>query len=299
VDISTIRKKYPQYDDMSDKQLVDALHAKYYADIPIELFYAKVGLTQTKQAQNNSAKTPHISLQKTVNEPDLSSQEEVSPIIHQTQRVTQFDPSEVLFDTSMGVVFGFIIFFILTYGLYGKKRDSAAKLGRWWGGITVLFFLCTGGAKSDVHWSWGWFVGTFIMSLVSFFMGYLMGVVKWYLFARRKQQANEPPPFSESYDDHSSYQNTSQEKSEERAKKEQFFEERLRALRNNSAKCLAILDLDQDASSSEIKAAFKKKMSEYHPDKVSGLGDKLKQVAEEETKLLNIAYQSLKKLGFC
>ena len=44
--------------------------------------------------------------------------------------------------------------------------------------------------------------------------------------------------------------------------------------------------------------AFKKKMSGYHPDKVSGLGDKLKQVAEEETKLINIAYNILKKLGY-
>lgn len=40
-------------------------------------------------------------------------------------------------------------------------------------------------------------------------------------------------------------------------------------------------------------------MSRYHPDKVSGLGDKLQQVAEEETKLINAAYQNLKKAGKC
>ena len=39
-------------------------------------------------------------------------------------------------------------------------------------------------------------------------------------------------------------------------------------------------------------------MSGCHPDKVSNLADKLKQVAEEETKLLNVAYQTLKKYGY-
>ena len=300
MDISTIRKKYPQYADMSDKQLVDGLHTKYYSDIPIEQFYSMVGLTETKQPENNSAKTAYISQQKPINEPALSSQEEVNPIIHQAQRVTQFDPNKALFDTSLGIVFGFIIFFILTYGLYGKKRDSLAQLGRWWGGTAVLFFLCTGGEKSDEHWSWGWFVGTFIRSLMSFSMGYLIGAVKWYLFTREKQKTNEPPPFSESYN-RSSYQNTSQEKSEERTKKEQSYEEKLSCLRNNptKSKCLAIFDLNEHATPSEIKSAFKKKMSDYHPDKVSGLGDKLKKLAEEETKLLNVAYQTLQKLGYC
>ncbi|MEY3288517.1 MAG: hypothetical protein RLZZ419_759 [Pseudomonadota bacterium] len=79
------------------------------------------------------------------------------------------------------------------------------------------------------------------------------------------------------------------------AKKGHSFEERLDALRDNIDLCFAILDLDVMASPSEIKAAFKKKMSGYHPDKVSGLGDKLKQVAEEETKLINITYNVLKK----
>ena len=57
--------------------------------------------------------------------------------------------------------------------------------------------------------------------------------------------------------------------------------------------------MNEHATPSEIKAVFKKKMSDYHPDKVSRLGDKLKKLAEEETKLLNVAYQTLQKLGYC
>ena len=47
MNITTIREKYPQYNDLSDKQLVDALHEKFYKDIPIHQFYEKVGLIQS------------------------------------------------------------------------------------------------------------------------------------------------------------------------------------------------------------------------------------------------------------
>ena len=47
--LSEIREKYPQYSDMSDKELADSLHGKYYSDIPIDEYYSKVGLKQTKE----------------------------------------------------------------------------------------------------------------------------------------------------------------------------------------------------------------------------------------------------------
>lgn len=42
--IAEVRAQYPQYSDMSDTALADALHAKFYSDIPKPDFYAKVGL---------------------------------------------------------------------------------------------------------------------------------------------------------------------------------------------------------------------------------------------------------------
>jgi DnaJ-domain-containing protein 1 len=53
-----------------------------------------------------------------------------------------------------------------------------------------------------------------------------------------------------------------------------------------------------NSSACEIKAAFKKSMGNYDPDKVSNLGEKLQKVAEEETKLINAAYQEPKKFGY-
>ena len=45
--IAEIREKYPQYSDMSDAALADALHRKFYADMTKPDFYAKIGLGAT------------------------------------------------------------------------------------------------------------------------------------------------------------------------------------------------------------------------------------------------------------
>jgi hypothetical protein len=43
--LAEVRSKYPQYNDMPDVALADALHQKFYADIPKDQFYKQVGLT--------------------------------------------------------------------------------------------------------------------------------------------------------------------------------------------------------------------------------------------------------------
>jgi hypothetical protein len=44
-----VRAQYPQYNDIPDIQLADALHQKFYADIPKQDFYQKVGLAKETQ----------------------------------------------------------------------------------------------------------------------------------------------------------------------------------------------------------------------------------------------------------
>lgn len=53
--IAEVRQKYPQYGDMSDDQLGQALHAKYYADMPYADFAAKVGLSVPKIPEDSDA----------------------------------------------------------------------------------------------------------------------------------------------------------------------------------------------------------------------------------------------------
>jgi DnaJ-domain-containing protein 1 len=62
--------------------------------------------------------------------------------------------------------------------------------------------------------------------------------------------------------------------------------------------CFAILGLADNSSPDEIKSAYRKKMREYHPDKVANLGIKLKEIADGETKRINSAYTMLRNNGF-
>lgn len=41
--LSAFRKKYPQYDDISDSQLRQQIYEKFYTDIPIDEFYRRIG----------------------------------------------------------------------------------------------------------------------------------------------------------------------------------------------------------------------------------------------------------------
>lgn len=54
-----------------------------------------------------------------------------------------------------------------------------------------------------------------------------------------------------------------------------------------------ILGIESNASEKEIKAAYKKLMSQYHPDKVEHLGDELKDKAMEKTLEIKKAYDEL------
>lgn len=51
MDIAEVRRKFPQYSDMSDDELAVALHRKYYSDIPPAEFAAKIGLNVKPEKQ--------------------------------------------------------------------------------------------------------------------------------------------------------------------------------------------------------------------------------------------------------
>lgn len=54
--IAEIRAQFPQYADLSDSQLADAMHKKFYADMPREVFYQKVGLkADTPEGRSTAA----------------------------------------------------------------------------------------------------------------------------------------------------------------------------------------------------------------------------------------------------
>ncbi|KMN82700.1 hypothetical protein VK98_06580 [Chromobacterium sp. LK11] len=54
-----------------------------------------------------------------------------------------------------------------------------------------------------------------------------------------------------------------------------------------------VLQVAWPCSAEELKAAYRARMAEYHPDKVSALGLELRELAERKSKDINAAYQRL------
>jgi DnaJ-domain-containing protein 1 len=57
----------------------------------------------------------------------------------------------------------------------------------------------------------------------------------------------------------------------------------------------ATLNVDQNASPDQIKSAFRKEISKYHPDRVEGLGVELQELADRMAKEVNHAYSLAKE----
>ena len=55
----------------------------------------------------------------------------------------------------------------------------------------------------------------------------------------------------------------------------------------------AILEIQPGATISEVKAAYKRQMQQYHPDKVASLGKELRDLAELKSKTINEAYRAI------
>lgn len=71
--------------------------------------------------------------------------------------------------------------------------------------------------------------------------------------------------------------------------------ERPAATPKDVADALAMFNLDGEPSWREVKKAYTETAQLYHPDKVAGMGQELRDVAESKMKSLNAAYAILQR----
>ena len=77
--LQNIRKKFPQYSDISDQELVNSIYQKYYSDIPIEEFYSSINYAPSEEDQA-------ISMGIT---PFGMSEEQIAESIKEQQRIAE------------------------------------------------------------------------------------------------------------------------------------------------------------------------------------------------------------------
>ncbi len=64
---------------------------------------------------------------------------------------------------------------------------------------------------------------------------------------------------------------------------------------SDTASCYKVLEINESATVNEIKKAYRKMATKYHPDKVHHLGEDFQKFAEEKFKKVNDAYEKIKK----
>ena len=82
MDFETVRKKYPQYGDMSDEQLAKALHQKFYSDMEFGEFSNKIGYSGEDYPESTFLNPPEGETQLSQNRPKRQALSKVyTPIL--------------------------------------------------------------------------------------------------------------------------------------------------------------------------------------------------------------------------
>lgn len=104
--------------------------------------------------------------------------------------------------------------------------------------------------------------------------------------------------FRESYYD-GYYGDDPEYKAKKDAEAKQTKEACMAGIVRNEEYYAQVLGISKGVTSEDVKKAYRKKSKEYHPDRVAGLGEKLKEMAESEMRDINEAYTFFQgKLGF-
>lgn len=166
------------------------------------------------------------------------------------------------------------------------------------------------GALTVLQIAVGIFVGIFtvihlyvllpLFSLINYLV-FLVGLILWILLMVKAYQGEMfklpiagdmaekmAPPDWEKTDSHNDYDEENVSTKSQQKPNDEKPKENVSA--DPSHFYAEILGLKGNFTQSDIKPAYRKAASQYHPDKVAHLGGKLRQIAEEEMKKINEAY---------
>ncbi|MFC2131461.1 DnaJ family molecular chaperone [Bacteroidota bacterium] len=68
----------------------------------------------------------------------------------------------------------------------------------------------------------------------------------------------------------------------------------LQAKKIDIEEAYGILKIEKNAGIDEIKSGYKKRIKEYHPDRLENFGDEIKELARIKTREINMAYSMIK-----
>ena len=124
-----------------------------------------------------------------------------------------------------------------------------------------------------------------VVVIVFAYIGYL--IVNVFISSKEKSKgANSNPHANNTSSRESQNQNSKGYQQESKAHDGDYI----------SANWFNILDVPRTASLEIIASAYKRKISQYHPDKVANLGSELKELADLKSKQINAAYNHAKQL---
>lgn len=104
--LSDMRQAYPQYEDLSDRQIADALHKKNYIKLPVDEYYSRLGLGPVPEIQPLEGYGPgtlQLLLESHQNEQYAASQE-TAPFVRNLEGKFLRTPIGVATETEFGMV---------------------------------------------------------------------------------------------------------------------------------------------------------------------------------------------------
>lgn len=129
--------------------------------------------------------------------------------------------------------------------------------------------------------SWGWLI---VMAALIF--GF--GIVRWVISAAEDKLTGSNK--SRGTQSNQSKYNHAEESSSRQQYDKSAWQESQRS--NSTARAWhEVLGIEPGASIDEIRVAYKRKMSQYHPDKVASLGEEFMDIAVNKSKEINSAYK--------